>query len=122
MLKRLFLTISVGVLALCFAPASVFAGAVGGPKSLLTTVDAFGTDRIQAIYFEAGEVAVVRVVGDGTSDLDMYVYDENGNLITKDDDASDDCVATFVPRWTGRFYVVVRNRGGIWNRYVLRTN
>jgi len=122
MLKKLFLTISVGVLALCFAPASVFAGAVGGTTSVHTTVDAYGTDRFQAIYFEAGEQATVRVVGDGTSDLDLYVYDEHGNLIASDDDATDNCVATFVPRWTGRFYVVVRNRGAVWNEYDLRTN
>ena len=62
------------------------------------------------------------VVGDGDTDLDLYVYDQNGNLIDKDVDYTDNCVCTFVPRWTGLFVIKIVNRGSVYNRYVLRTN
>src|SRR5215216_2352655 len=41
-----------------------------------------GAHRSQSgrFYFYAGEQVKVRVVGDGYSDLDVYVYDAHGNL------------------------------------------
>ena len=41
-------------------------------------------------------------------DVDVFVYDENGNLIASDDDTSPLAVATVVPKWTGTFYIKVR--------------
>lgn len=96
-------------------------GAVGGSKFSSTFVKAKGTD-VYRINFRAGQTAIVTVVGDGDTDLDLYVYDENGNLIDKDADYSDDCVVTFTPRWTGVFVIKVVNRGNVYNSYVMRTN
>jgi hypothetical protein len=33
--------------------------------------------------FRGGELAVVSIVGDGTTDLDLYVFDNNGNLVAR---------------------------------------
>lgn len=96
-------------------------GAVGGSKYSSTFVKAKGTD-VYRINFRAGQTAIVTVIGDGDTDLDLYVYDENGNLIDKDADYSDDCVVTFTPRWTGVFVIKVVNRGNVYNSYVMRTN
>ena len=72
--------------------------------------------------FVGREWEVLAVSGDGDTDLDLYVYDENGNLIAKDDDYSDDCLVRFIPRWTGRFTIKVVNRGHYTNRYTIATN
>lgn len=96
-------------------------GASGGPKYNKTYVKANGTD-VYRITFRAGETAVVTAIGDGDTDLDLYVYDENGNLIEKDADYTDDCVVTFTPKWTGVFVIKVVNRGNVYNNYILRTN
>lgn len=72
--------------------------------------------------FRASEEAIVICIGDGDTDLDLYVYDENYNLIDKDDDYTDDCICTFTPSWTGTFYIKIVNRGRIANRYLLRSN
>jgi hypothetical protein len=95
-------------------------GATGGPKRNTTVVASRGTDRY-SISFDGGRPARVFVSGDGDSDLDLYVYDQNGNLICKDDDNSDDMICGWTPSWTGPFTIRVVNRG-ILNRYVLWTN
>jgi len=96
-------------------------GAVGGGQYNRTNVRAHGTDQYR-IRFRAGQTAIVTAIGDGDTDLDLYVYDENGNLIDSDTDYTDNCVCTFTPRWTGTFTIRVVNRGGVYNNYVLRTN
>ena len=66
------------------------------------------------------EITQVTINGDGSTDLDLYVYDENGNLICKDEGYSDDCVASFRPFWTQTMTIKVVNRGGRTNRYSFR--
>jgi hypothetical protein len=97
------------------------AGAIPGPRENTTRVTARGTDRYE-IVFRGGEVTRIVVDGDRTTDLDLYVYDENGNLVAKDDDNTDYCVVSFTPRWTGKFTVRVVNRGSVWNQYKITTN
>lgn len=96
-------------------------GAVGGPKSHVDRVLAHSTDTYN-IRFRGGEVARVVVIGDGDTDLDLYIYDENGNFITSDTDNTDDCVCSWTPRWTGNFRIKIKNLGNVYNRYVLTTN
>jgi hypothetical protein len=97
------------------------AGAIGGPKVSQSVVLPGSTDRY-VVGFRAGETAVVVVRGDGDTDLDLYVYDENGNLITSDDDGSDDCVVQWTPMWSGKFTIRIVNRGSLGNRYRVATN
>lgn len=96
-------------------------GRVGGPLRTTDRVLAGYTDT-WTIRFRGGEPAYVVVSGDGDTDLDLYVYDENGNFITSDTDRTDDCVVAFNPRWTGTFYIKIKNLGRVYNRYVLVTN
>jgi hypothetical protein len=72
--------------------------------------------------FRGGEVAVVSIVGDGDTDLDLFVYDEFNNLVAFANGLSDRETVSFTPRWTGRFRIEVRNLGGVWNEFTLRTN
>lgn len=96
-------------------------GAVGGP--------CYTKDRVlakeytdYAVKFWANELAEVCLSGDGDTDLDLYVYDSNGNLIGSDTDYTDDCVVRWVPAWTGTFVIRVVNRGMVYNNFVLWTN
>ena len=96
-------------------------GNVNGPSRHYDSVNGNSTDTYQ-ISFIADELAEILVSGDGDTDLDLYVYDSNGNLIEKDTDYTDDCYVRWVPKWTGRFIVKIVNRGPIYNRYVILTN
>jgi hypothetical protein len=85
------------------------------------SVNARTTD-VYRLAFRGGERAAVYVSGDGDTDLDLYVYDSNGNLIGADTDYSDECLVTWTPAWTGPFIIKIQNLGGVWNAYTLRTN
>ncbi|MBR5068138.1 MAG: PPC domain-containing protein [Bacteroidales bacterium] len=96
-------------------------GASYGAKYSNDCVRAHDTD-VYTVTFRGGELAIVAVIGDGDTDLDLYIYDSNGNLVASDSDYTDDCVCTWTPRWTGSFKIKIRNRGSISNCYLLRTN
>ncbi len=96
-------------------------GALGGPKRATTEVKAYATDVI-TLKFKGGENAVIAISGDGDTDLDLYVYDENGNLIASETGGSDDCRVRFFPKWNGTFKIKVKNLGNVYNRYLLVTN
>jgi hypothetical protein len=93
-------------------------GAVGGPKRTVEIVEPLHTD-VYKITFRGGEVARAALSGDGDTRLDLYVYDENGNMVTLQVGPGDDCLASWVPRWTGIFVLKVVNRGLLPNRYVI---
>ena len=98
------------------------ASAVGGPQSNLDTcVLAYGTD-VYHVTFYGGELAEVAVRGDGDTDLDLFIFDEFGNLIASDIDSGDLCLVQWYPGWTGTFRIEVRNLGGVYNRYQIATN
>jgi hypothetical protein len=95
-------------------------GAEGGPKRSRTIVATRGSDVFRAT-FRGGERAAVVVSGDGDSDLDLYVADENGNQICKDEGPTDDMSCVWTPKWTGTFVIRVRNLG-VANAYTILTN
>jgi hypothetical protein len=101
--------------------SAAFAGRVPDPGIAHSRAEAHGSVRYVDV-FAGGELATITVTGDGDTDLDLFVYDEFGNLIASDTDPGDFCVVHFTPRWTGRFTIVVRNLGGVYNDYTLRTN
>lgn len=96
-------------------------GAVNGPSRHYDAVNGNSTDTYQ-ISFIANVLAEILVSGDGDTDLDLYVYDSNGNLIAYDESYSDDCYVRWVPAWTGRFFIKIVNRGPVYNNYVILTN
>ena len=96
-------------------------GNVFGPSRTYEVVKANYTDTYK-IGFVANSLAEIFVSGDGDTDLDLFVFDSNGNLIASDTDYTDDCYVSWIPAWTGRFTVKIVNRGHVYNRYVMLTN
>lgn len=96
-------------------------GAVGEEKYSLDMIKAYATDTYK-INFKENQKAVVQIKGVGLTDLDLYIYDSNGNLITSDTAESDDCECTWIPVWTGEFTIRIKNSGGMYNLYFMQTN
>jgi len=96
-------------------------GATSGPTRHVDRIRAGHTDNY-TITFRGNEEATVAIIGDGDCDLDLYVYDENGNLIEKDTDGTDRCVVQWNPRWTGKFYIKIKNYCSVYADYTLLTN
>lgn len=102
-------------------PEEEVRGAVGGAKYAYGKVYAHSYTYYDQKFW-SNELAEILVSGDGDTDLDLYVYDENGNLIVSDTDYTDDCYVRFAPRWTGLFRIKIVNRGGVYNNYTIVTN
>lgn len=92
-----------------------------GPIQHFDQVKAGGRD-VYTIGFHADEMAYILVQGDGDTDLDLYVYDDNGCLIESDTDETDVCECYFTPVRDGFFEIHIVNRGKVYNNYVLQTN
>ena len=96
-------------------------GAVGGERGQNDVV--YGRSyNDYVVAFKKGIIAQIGVSGNGNSDLDLYVYDENGNVIVADTDYSDDCYVSWYPRWTGNYLIRVVNQGTYRNYFTIVTN
>lgn len=100
---------------------NVFAGRVYGPAKASRRVSAYSR-KIDYILFRGQEWAEVAVIGDGDNDLDLYIYDQNGRLVAKDDDYTDQCYVSFYPYSTASYTIVVKNRGRVYSNYWLLSN
>jgi hypothetical protein len=92
------------------------------PINYQGVVQAGWTVRFNPITFNANQSAVVTMTGDGSTDLDLYVYDEYGTEVARDENATDKATVRFVPRRTGMYFIKVINRGKVWNVFNLVTN
>ncbi|MGI9518483.1 MAG: hypothetical protein ACR2NP_15615 [Pirellulaceae bacterium] len=101
--------------------ASAMAADKGPRIDQIDSVDAWGT-MTYTLTFKRGVNSRVMVRGDGDTDLDLYIYDANGNLIVADEDYTDNCVCDFLPYVTSEFTIHIVNRGSVYNRYRLMTN
>ncbi len=96
-------------------------GRVGGPGKVYERVNARSHDRYR-IRFHAGKPAIVTVVGNGRTDLDLRIYDQNGNLVCKDVDYTDRNYCRWQPIWEGIFTIKITNLGRKASGYKLQTN
>lgn len=96
-------------------------GLSDGPTTKSYKIDANSTRTLYGT-FNGGSRARLIVSGDGDTDLDLYVYDEYGNLADSDIDNTDYCVTEWTPRRNGQFKIVIKNRGSVYNNCVLITN
>jgi hypothetical protein len=93
----------------------------GQPRTHQDTVQPAGTD-VYTVVFTGGQLAEAGVAGDGDSDLDLLVYDDNDHLVCRSAGSSDREYCRWWPRWTGTFRIEVQNLGTAANLYRLATN
>ena len=70
-------------------------------------------------YLYAGDYVKITLDGDGATNLDLYVYDRNGNLIGSRTSWSDYETLSLDIYKSGYFTVKVVNRGSTYNDYYL---
>ncbi len=98
---------------------SAYADPEGGPKSQTTRVAAYSTD-VYKVDCWGGEVTAIRIQGDGDTDLDLYVYDERGNLVDSGTGYSDFEEVQILPHYRQTLTIRVVNRGNVYNEYSIR--
>ena len=101
-----------------FAAPLANAGPVSGSGSKVDY--AFGGgDTTYQIAFVGGEATGVFVNGDGSSVLDVAVYDEAGNLVAGNLGNAAGCTVIWMPASTGVYTVVVINEGSNLNLFTI---
>lgn len=95
-------------------------GRKGGPLYYWDKIDGRGSDSY-SITYRAGEKAEILVVGDGSSDLDLFVYDKDGNLMARDINPTARGYARFAPTSDLDVSVEVRNVGTSRSTYEIWT-
>lgn len=92
-------------------------GAVSSTSSLAKAQ----TDTWQVPFFGVS-LAELAILGDGTSNLDLHVSDDQGNPVCQDIGPSDTAYCSFYPAQNGTFLITVTNTGRDANTYLLLTN
>ncbi len=93
-----------------------------GPVTVMRGIMEKATDEIK-LYYEAGKgEARVALIGDGDTDLDLFVIGPDGQEVGKGVTLADREVVTWTPAVSGVYTVRVQNLGGVFNRYVLTTD
>lgn len=103
------------------AEAEVAFGPLGVARVSPSTLASRGVDLWEIPLFGAS-YAELAVLGDGRSNLDVTVTDQNGNTVCLDVGATDRVFCDFTPAWNGYFTVRVENVGDGDNSYHLLMN
>jgi hypothetical protein len=69
-----------------------------------------GEGIVRKIKFDAGTKVQIWVTSEDKSDVDLFVFDEKGNSVVKDERVDKDCYVVFTPESTQRFKIEVKNR------------
>ena len=80
------------------------------------------SDVIYKIKFFAKQDAEFAVIGDGSTDVDIFVYDEGGKLVAKDDRLTDLALVRWVPNKTQVYTIKVSNLHAEENTCVMGHN
>lgn len=114
-----------GIAILAIASCGVFCQMTDGGRIGGAISDVGVVPRNQSVYvdipFAAGEPALVSIAGSGTTNLDLYVYDGDGNS-TAGVGFGDRKMATLDVYRAGFFRIEVRNLGPADNAFRLSTN
>lgn len=62
-------------------------------------------------YFFGNSYSFAELIGSGQSDLDIFIYDENWNLIDQSTSSGSYELAEWNPLWNGWFHIEVYNYG-----------
>lgn len=96
-------------------------GLAGGPVSWVRDISAMSSVSYRMTPV-GGYVWNVIAAGDGDTDVDMEIFDQNGNLVCRDISPWSRASCSITPAWTGPFTVRVSNLGGVWTRTLIMSN
>lgn len=74
------------------------------------------------IVFEAGKNAEFAILGDGSTDVDIFVYDEAGKLVKDDQGLSDMGLARWIPAKTQTYTIKISNLDAAPNQVMMGHN
>jgi hypothetical protein len=81
-----------------------------------------GQEDTRFIHFNQGQTVEITVTSDMNTDVDLFVNDPRGIMVTADTRISKDCFVRFSAPVSGNYRVTVRNLGMIRNRSRVRHN
>lgn len=110
----------LSVSALVAWQAHVSAGRTGGPMNMVGSVAPYDS-AFYDIPFNAGQTAVVSVHGNGSTNLQLFLHDDDGHTANGLGYWDQRTVSMDVYR-AGFFRVEVRNLGARTNTFVIATN
>lgn len=96
-------------------------GATGGALYSQDSVYGKGTTTFYA-FFDASRLAEVTVRPFDNVDLDLYIYDEQGNLIVSETSYAPGAYCSFMPYYTTNFRIVVKNNSNYNVAFEIFTN
>ena len=96
-------------------------GATGGALYTQDFVYGNGTTYYDW-FFDANRLAEVCVVSFDGADLDLYIYDEQGNLIIADRSYGSTAYCSFMPYYTTKFRIVVQSNARYRSNFEIATN
>lgn len=120
MFKKIALNASLGAILASLTWSTLSAHAIPDTYHANSTVAPYSTVTYRPILFTSGDEGVVSVAGDGSTLLDVAVYDERGNLIIHYTGSSP--WVSFRPYWVQGMTIKVTNLGGYSNTFSMRTN
>lgn len=117
-MKSMSLFAFVGIL---FLSLTSYAGSITGPFSHKDVIKPHSRDKYD-LYLKSDESTRILVKGDGNSDIDCAIFDEDGNLIDKDTNPKETCYLQVIPKWTGKFTLFIINDSSNYSAYALNVN
>ena len=117
-MKKLFSNLT---LAIAFLTVTAISTLAIDKISDFFNVPAYQT-RWHQVYFSESSFVDIEISGDGSSDLDLYIYDGNSRYIISSESDSDYELAEIQIVRGGTFYIAVVNHGETENDYELIVN
>lgn len=119
---RLVFALMAAALTLPVIGASLHTGADDGSRrSDATPIPADAVD-VYCVEFRGGEPAHVTLLGIGARDLNVYVYDDSGQLVASDTSLGVDCWVEWFPEVTAMYRIEVENVGDADGIYAIACN
>src|SRR5437588_10740165 len=101
-IRNVALAVVIGALGVALVAAPAQAAPKGGKIAKVDTVKANATD-VYEVEFVVGVAVQVHVIGDGDTDLDLFVYDVLEREVGNDVGPTDNCKVTFTPTSAGKY-------------------
>lgn len=96
-------------------------GSSKGPYINISTIPANNNAKYE-INFYKNKIAEIATIGDGKTDLNVFIYDEHMNLIKSNTEIADETYISFYPKWDGIFTIRIENTGNKSNTYTILVN